>query len=225
MSSDTTKNIRVLSTKKLSTKQRKLLTSSGTTYTEYSAISISFPAFIAPRTIENAIFTSQNAVRAIKGHDITIENSFCVGERTKANLLKSGQKNIKTANNALELAHFILKNYKNEHFHFFCGNMRREEIPSLFTANDISFSEIEVYKTTLNRQSFAQSFNGILFYSPSGVQSFVSHNSLENSTAFCIGETTAMEAKKHANSVIVASNTTVESVIAKTVETLINTYD
>lgn len=73
-----------------------------------------------------------------------------------------------------------------------------------------------------------------MFFSPSGVESFMTgqkedkHTSatlLEyfiNTTAICIGETTAMAAKKYLSNVIVANSSTVESVIAATMKTITN---
>jgi len=57
-----------------------------------------------------------------------------------------------------------------------------------------------------------------MFYSPSTVESFVRSNNGEI-IAFCIGETTAKEAKKHFDDVRVAKVPTVESVIE-----LVNAY-
>ena len=51
-----------------------------------------------------------------------------------------------------------------------------------------------------------------MFYSPSTVQSFLKQNDA-NGIAFCIGETTAEEAKKHFTDVRIAKVPTVESVI------------
>ena len=51
-----------------------------------------------------------------------------------------------------------------------------------------------------------------MFYSPSTVESFVRSNK-SDIIAFCIGETTASEAKKHFKDVRVAKVPTVESVI------------
>ena len=51
-----------------------------------------------------------------------------------------------------------------------------------------------------------------MFYSPSTVQSFLKENDAE-AIAFCIGETTANEARKHFKDVRVAKVPTVESVI------------
>ena len=73
----------------------------------------------------------------------------------------------------------------------------------------------------LNPMKFHQLFDGILFFSPSGVQSFMVENSMESAMAFCIGETTASEAKKHTENVVIANSTSIESVIAKSVKTLL----
>ena len=115
---------------------------------------------------------------------------------------------------------YLAKNYKNDSFQFFCGNIRSDEIPSKLIENDIIFEEIEVYKTTLNPKKFERQFDAVLFFSPSGVRSFVSENKMNNSKAICIGTTTATEAKKYTENVVIANATTVESVIAKAVKLL-----
>ena len=51
-----------------------------------------------------------------------------------------------------------------------------------------------------------------MFYSPSTVQSYLEKNSAHG-IAFCIGDTTANEAKKHFDDVRVAKVPTIESVI------------
>ena len=71
----------------------------------------------------------------------------------------------------------------------------------------------------LNLKKFESKFDGILFFSPSGVQSFTEQNRL-NSTAFCIGETTASKAKKHTHEIIIASKPSIENVIVKVVKKL-----
>ena len=59
-----------------------------------------------------------------------------------------------------------------------------------------------------------------MFYSPSTVQSYKQENiATDDMIAFCIGETTAKEARKHFNDVRIAKIPTVESVIE-----LVNEY-
>ena len=93
--------------------------------------------------------------------------------------------------------------------------------------NKIAYEEIQVYKTVLIPKKFERQFDAILFFSPSGVKSYFSNNSpIEGGTggclAVCIGTTTASEAKKHTENVVIANNTTIESVIAKAVKILNN---
>lgn len=218
----------VLSTKRLTLSQRELLLNSGLSFAEYDAITIEFIDFEAPNEIENAIFTSQNAVNSFFKNGIrsnAVQNSFCVGEKTKAILLNIGQNVIKTAQNGSELALFITKKHKNDTFLYFSGNRRNDDLPKALKNAKINLFEVKTYKTELKSMNFAQKWDGILFFSPSGVESFVLENNLVNSTAFCIGETTATEAKKYTNNVIVANSTTVESVIAKAVKTLNKNQD
>ena len=215
----------VLSTKKLSPSQRNLLLHAGLGFVEYDAISVTPISFDAPQNIENAIFTSSHAVKVVENSKITIENPFCVGEKTKSLLVENGQKVAKTAQNASELAHFIVKKHKNEQFLYFCGNRRREELPKILSENKVSFSEVVVYQTDLNLKRFDRTFDGILFFSPSGVESFTSENKIENTIAFCIGETTATEARRYADTIVIANTPTVESVIAKAAKTFHVPYE
>ena len=212
----------VLSTKKLALNQKELLLNSGIGLVEYDAINIKFIDFnLESKTIQNAIFTSKNAVKAIEKRNLQFENCFCVGEKTRAYLEEQDFKVLENADNANGLALKILKNHKEREFHFFSGNKRREELPDLFKRNNIKYKEVNVYKTELNPKEFESEFDGILFFSPSGVQSFTENNKI-NTTAFCIGETTASEAKKHTETIIVATKPTIENVIAKVVSHLKN---
>lgn len=102
---------------------------------------------------------------------------------------------------------------------YFCGSLKRDELSSLLDENNITVNEVEAYRTILNERKFESNFDGILFYSPSGVQSYIEDNSNKNSVAFCIGETTANEAKKHFNSVEISTLPSIESVIK-----LVNQY-
>lgn len=213
----------VLSTKKLNESQKQLLQNAGVSLVEYNAITIEFIPFEVPATIENAIFTSQNAVNAVMSYELGVMDCFCVGENTKSLLEKNGWNVIKMTEYASELAEYLVENHKNDSFHFFCGNIRSDEIPSKLKENNIDFQEIEVYKTTLNPKKIKRQFDAILFFSPSGVKSFVSKNKINAAKAICIGTTTASEAKKYTENVVISNATTVESVIAKAVKSL-NSY-
>ncbi|WGF93667.1 uroporphyrinogen-III synthase [Aequorivita marisscotiae] len=213
----------VLSTKKLSLSQRELLLNASVSLVEYNAIKIQFEVFEIPPKIKNAIFTSQNGVHSFfeNNRSSEIKNCFCVGEKTKLLLEKNGLKVIKMTEYAADLASYLVENHKDDTFHFFCGNIRSEEIPSKLKENNVSFQEIVAYKTTLNPIKINRQFNAVLFFSPSGVRSFFLENKLTNGTAVCIGTTTASEAREYTENVVISNTTTVESVIAKAAKLLI----
>lgn len=213
----------VLSTKKLTESQRNLLLQAGIGLVEYDAIKIVPLNFKAKDPIENAIITSQNAVKVLLNKHIQIENCFCVGEKTKIFLEENGY-NVKVmAEYGKELAEIIVKDFANKEFTFFCGNLRRDEIPKLLHKNKVSFTEVEVYKTILKPKKLGRQFDGVLFFSPSAVESFTKENRLENTIAFCIGTTTAAEAEKHTNNIKTATKPTIENVIVQVVKYLKNT--
>lgn len=212
--------VSLLSTKKLKPNQRELLLNAGVNFVAYNAIEIQPVDFILPQKSKNIIITSQNSaqliIKKLKGQGV---RCFCVGVKTTALLTENNLKVIKTAQNAADLAYFIRENYENEQFTYFCGKQRRDELPDILNEAGIPCNEVVVYETYLNEQSFDREFDGVLFFSPSGIQAFVKANTT-TSTAFCIGETTAREARKYFETVIVSNATTIESTIAKAVNYL-----
>lgn len=208
----------ILSTKILSIAQKELLLNANIGFVEYSAIEIELLDIDLHPKIKNVIFTSKNAIKAIQNSKLTIENCFCVGEKTKK-LLEANKYNVvEVAQNATELAKIIVKKYTKEHFLFLCGNHRRDELPLILKENGIQLKEKIVYKTNKNIKGFNRLFDGIFFFSPSGVESYCATNDLRSSIAFCIGNTTASEAKKYTSNIIIANKPTVENVIVQAVK-------
>lgn len=207
------RSYKVLSTKKLTPSQREIIHNSNINLVEYNAISIDTLPFESIDEIENTIVTSQNTARILIASKAQLKNVFCVGKKTAALLIENNFNVVKISKNASELASFIVEKHKKDSFMFFCGDKRREELPGALTENRINFTEEILYKTTLNSQKFEVKFDAILFFSPSGVDSYIQENSLENSVAFCIGNTTAKEAKKYMSNIVVSSQATIESTI------------
>ncbi len=214
----------ILSTKKLTSSQKKMFQNANIYVKDYDAIEINYIDFESPKQVSCGIFTSQNAVKAFFSHhnrnSSKIEKVFCVGEKTESILEENGQKVTKMMKNASELANFIKKAHKHEAFHFFCGNLRRDEIPSTLKNEAITLFEVKTYETLLKTTKIEQKWDGILFFSPTGVISFSTENEIENRTAICIGKTTSFEVKKHTTNVFEAEKTTIESVIEKAIEIL-----
>ncbi len=109
----------VLSTKKITEPQRNLLLQAGVGLVEYDAIAIESLNFEVNGTIENAVITSQNTVKALVYKNIKIKNCFCVGDKTKELLEENGYKVKLMTNYGKELAEIIIKDFADAQFTFF----------------------------------------------------------------------------------------------------------
>lgn len=217
----------VLSTKILSLAQKELLLNAGLGLVEYDAIRIEPLEFQWPQGFSDYIFSSSNAVRicmqnpAAKSALTNPANRiYCVGHKTAALFAKNGQKVVEIGENASDLGKKIIKSGQNGPFLFCCGSSRRDELPDLLNSAKKDLFELKVYKTVPVLKNFAQNWTEILFFSPSGVKSYTEANPEAHFRAFCIGETTAEEASKYTDRVVVANQASIESVIAKTAKTL-----
>src|SRR5690606_1128534 len=210
--------IEVLSTKELNITQRNILEEAGIQCHEHNFISIKPSKFQAHEHVEYAIFTSKNAVKSILNKNIHITNSFCVGGKTEA-LLKHHDFNVvEKAYQASTLANTIVAKYPNNTFHLFCGNLRREELPAMLKKHNIKLSETQVYQTKLTSKNMLRSFDAVLFFSPSAVESYAQRNLFEDTIVFCLGKTTEAEVRKHTNNLITANRTTIENVLVQVIK-------
>ena len=212
---------RILSTKKLSKALKNKLSDAKIKLVEKNFIQTKSVDFETPQLNEYLVFTSKEAVKSVLKSDVKNVHSvscFCVGSKTRNFLEKKGFIVLESADYAEELIQIIESKYKTNSFTFFCGNIRRNTIPDFFQQNKIAYNEIVVYETKLKRHQIKEPFDGVLFYSPSGVNSFSEKNSLENKTCFCIGTTTAKALENKTNNIIIASQPTVENVITEVIK-------
>lgn len=174
------------------------------------------------------VFTSMNAVEVV-GNQIKEHQPnwkiYCMGTTTQQLVVKFfGQNLIEgTANDAASLAKQIIKDQPKEKLIFFCGDQRRDELPELLKQYSIEAKEIIVYETTAIHHLIQKQYDGILFFSPSAVESFFTNNKVvENTVLFAIGNTTAKELKKYSNNKIVISNEPGKENLAKTMINFFN---
>ena len=144
--------------------------------------------------------------------DLNFENIYCVGRRTKRLVERRIGKVVHAENYGKDLANYLAENLKEREVTYFCSDLRLDYIPEILTENNIKINEIEAYQTKYDAIEVAKDIEGVMFYSPSTVQSFIKKNHA-NGIAFCIGDSTALEARKHFKDVRVAKIPTVESVI------------
>jgi uroporphyrinogen-III synthase len=218
-----TKKINILSTKKLLPNQKQLLVDADFSVIDEDFIETKVKNFELSKINDNLIFTSRNAIQSVLQHskcdELKTKNVFCVGMKTKDLLTKNGFNVIAYTDYASDLAEIIALVYKNENYTFFSGNLRRDVLPTILKENKITFNEIEVYETNLTPKKTTAKFDGILFFSPSAVESYLKLNTIKDEICFCIGETTAeaLENKKIKN-IEIAEKPTIESVIDEVIE-------
>lgn len=209
--------VRVLSTKKLLVNHKQYLLNAGLTVVEADFITIQYTPFELKDIRQNLLFTSQNAFASFLLNEESANYKsraiFCVGSKTKEAIEKAGYTVLASTDYAEELAEIITKEHAAESFTFFSGSMRRETLPEALANAKIDFNEIKVYKTVLSPHKINSTLNGILFYSPSGIESYLEENNIGDAVCFCIGTTTAEALKGITGNIVIANKPTVENLI------------
>jgi uroporphyrinogen-III synthase len=209
--------IKILSTRPLDTARIKAAGKQGVQIEELSFIETeAIQSIVVQQEIELAlqesatiVFTSMNAVEAVAEY-MTDEQPdwaiYCMGNTTLELVKKYfGEHSIAgTAANATELAEQIVEDAVSDMVIFFCGDQRRDELPNILQNNEIEVQEIEVYHTIPITHKIGKQYHGILFFSPSAVDSFFRNNVLPAQTIlFAIGNTTATAIKKYCGNAII----------------------
>jgi uroporphyrinogen-III synthase len=157
------------------------------------------------------VFTSMNAVNTVAAYingNTPDWNIFCIGHTTRQLAAKYfGEQSIQTVgNNASELADQMIANKSVKQVVFFCGDKRREELPRKLRQNGIIVQEVIVYHTINTPYRIEKEYDGILFFSPSAVESFFYVNAVLPSTIlFAIGQTTADAIKTFTDNPVIES--------------------
>ncbi|WP_374505975.1 uroporphyrinogen-III synthase [Flavobacterium sp.] len=217
---------RIVSTKVLLSHQKQVLTDVGLEVLESNFIQVEFKKFELKGIKDNLIFTSQNAVRSFLTHpkleelksELQQKKVFCVGVKSKTILTDAGFEVVAYTDYASDLAEIIALIYANGSYTFFSGNLRKETLPLALKAAGIEFNEIEVYETKLNPHKITTTVDAILFFSPSGVESYLKENTIKKELCFCIGETTAEALAKVTKKIIVAPQPSIEELLADVIE-------
>jgi uroporphyrinogen-III synthase len=171
------------------------------------------------------VLTSSNAVEVLERY-MQFEGSaclidwqvFCLSGKTKETLLNAHriEKNILgEAKNAEELSNEIIRHGVKE-IVFFCGDKRRDELPTILKAAGIKVHEVVMYETTETPAVATEDIDAIFFFSPSAVQSFFSVNQLKkNTVCFAIGQTTANKIADFTdNQIIISESPSQEMMLA-----------
>jgi uroporphyrinogen-III synthase len=202
----------ILSTKKLNTDLSKLL-KNNYKIIEHDFITINSIEHNSDYIENNIIITSKNAIPALEKLNNKHYKIFCVGSETKKILISKGFVVVENASNSNNLAEIIISKHSNIKFSYFCSAIRRDDLPKKMIENSIKFQEIVVYETLFSSIKIDEKFDIIMFFSPSGVKSFLQKNKINNELCFCIGKTTADELKSESKNTKTAQESTIESMI------------
>jgi uroporphyrinogen-III synthase len=164
-----------------------------------------------------AVFTSAKGVEAVKyylTHKGTAHTPnwkvFCISGKTReaVSSMIPGASILATAEYGAILAQRIIAHGGVKEVVFFCGNKRREELPSGLQEAGITVHEIVVYETEDTPVVVEEDLDAVLFFSPSGVSSFFSANQLKKeAVCFAIGRSTAEAIAAFTHNLIIISDT------------------
>jgi hydroxymethylbilane synthase len=210
--------INVFSTKSLSLSQTKLfhnnISSDSSDFIKIRSNRI--PSKIVKEPIENVVITSKNGVEALLDNfskdELNFGNIYCVGRRTKKLIEQKIGPVSHVEKNVQKLAEYLSSKLKKGQVTYFCSDLRLDTLPDVLSKNEIHVTEVVAYKTMHSPELISNDIVGVMFYSPSTVDSYLKENSTDK-VAFCIGESTAKQARKYFERVEVAQLPTVESVI------------
>ena len=193
----------IVSTKKLTVDQihQLELNSIRVTHADFIKRTIQLPnELIASEIVKAIVITSKTGVKAFLEIvdrlklNVSQYNVYCIELATQHEALKYKLKVRSVAKDAASLADEILKDKTIQAATFICSNIRREELPEKLRANKIKVNEVAGYQTELIPEKINKDYFGVLFYSPSTIDSFLKLNKINDAVAFCIGKTTAHHA-------------------------------
>ena len=171
------------------------------------------------------VFTSMNAVESVS-HFVEGEmpdwKIYAIGYTTRQLVEKYFDLSLLagTADNATDLAELIIAESEGDDVIFFCGDQRREELPQILRNSNIEVDEIIVYETIPVPHKIEKKYLGILFFSPSAVESFFSVNTIATTTIlFVVGNTTGEAVRKYTpNKIITADMPGKDMLVEKMIE-------
>ena len=205
------KKPKILFTRSLSDNEQKLAKSNGLevriipfikTSSNYDKESILNEILSLNDRIDAFVFTSQNAVKALiplfsepQFYNLLKDKMvFATGNKTTLSLdTQSIRVTLPPSNDAESLANLIKKNRSVKRVVWFKGNLSLDILKTILNNSNIEVIEKTVYHTSLISEKIKDigAFDGIVFYSPSAVDSFLKSNSIDKDMpVFCIGATT-----------------------------------
>jgi uroporphyrinogen-III synthase len=165
--------------------------------------------------IECAIFTSSNAVIPFRTYLQAASRKpewkiFSLSGQTMKELQQEYANGMgiimDTANDGSSLSKKITS-YGIKEALYFCGNLRRDELPRELKKAGVQLHEVVVYETTASPSRITAAIDGVMFFSPSAAEAFFEKNQLEKEmVCFAIGPTTAERVGQLTSARVIQSN-------------------
>ncbi len=172
--------------------------------------------------VDPIVFTSIHAVKAVQQlinkyqFKLKTNLAFCITGKTALCAVKNGFSILDEAVNASLLANKIIRKKSKSVLHC-TANIRRNELVHELLNKGIRVKIAEVYHKELVNKKVLK-FDGVMFFSPSQVDAFLSGNMLlPHLPAFCIGATTAKHLASLNHSNIITSNISNEQALLEQV--------
>jgi uroporphyrinogen-III synthase len=184
-----------------------------------TSISVNPVIVITSKTAVNAWFEISKAL----SKEVLKFPVYCLSMATQATAREHGLNIVGTAPDGNTLADLILKDRSITSVTFICGNLRRGDLPNKLKSNGVQVLEVEAYRTEPAPVKIPQPYHGVLFFSPSAIDSFLVFNPIKAVAAFCLGNTTANHARDVGFSEIhIAESHTPESLIQTVIDFYFN---
>lgn len=201
--------MRLLATKILAPEFKERLIQQDFSVIEYPFIKIRPLPFPKNTFQKHIILTSQNATQLLLEQasfrlQLSQYEFFCVGEKSAKMLKVQKATVVEIAPSASALAETICQSYSDYTFSYCCGRKRLSIIETQLEQVKISLHIHELYDTVLTPKQIKTAPDGVLFYSPSAVESYLLKNKMEQAQCFCIGPTTAEKVREHTQNYSVA---------------------
>jgi uroporphyrinogen-III synthase len=184
-------------------------------------IPIKFDDSHIPALFDSVVFTSANAVKNFLLHAdvktlLANKKIFSISGKTLELLNANGYEAYSVADNSLLLGQLIVQSHTKAILHV-CGNMKLNTLETELSHADIKYVPLVVYQTRAVKQPKLHiQPRAIMFYSPSGIDSFLDQNTIDPKTiCCCIGHTTAnaLTAKLPAAHILVSTKPLAEAMI------------
>ena len=196
--------------RELSGETRKWLHSNNVAFTEKPLIKIEFllPDFLFFNQLKNKeksfVITSRWAAHWLKKYNSEIgiksaDSIFCISQK-KADVLSelSNDIFISKEKNAKSLAELVNENCKEKAVVYLKGDKSLNTLQTEIDSEKIQLFKTEVYRNLPIAQKLSADFDAYLFFSPSGIESFIEAGNLIPASAlvFTIGHTSGNRAKQ-----------------------------